>query len=310
MSLSPKSAAGLGSLAILICCAMDGAPAAAQSAAEPDTAQVSLQATDVSFGGRLTFSGRGFAAGESAAVTVEDDQGGVQARLEPVKTETDGQVYMVSVPVPGGLSPGAHALRVSGQTSGRFGRASFNLSWRTPEVHLEAYTGKPTHTLSFSGSGFVPGESVDMFLGDQTLNPLASVVADDKGDISAQSVSIPVLAAGDYRASFVGRVSTTPVSIGFNIQGFHPWVVLHSYYVPPHSGLGFSGEDFFPGEVVQVYLNSLLALPVAQVTADGDGRFAVDQAFSLPDLTGDNDLIFFGQQSQTEVTTRFSVATP
>lgn len=64
-----------------------------------------------------------------------------------------------------------------------------------------------------------------------------------------------------------------------------------------------------PGEPVQVYLNTRLSQPVAQVTADANGHFAVDNAFSLPNVTGDNQLIFVGQQSQTEVTATFAAAT-
>ena len=48
----------------------------------------------------------------------------------------------------------------------------------------------------------------------------------------------------------------------------------------------------------------------AQVTADADGRFSIDHAFTLPDVTGNNQLIFVGQQSQTEVTATFAAVTP
>ena len=140
-------------VAILV--ALGSGPAAAQSLT-PDTARVDLQITDVTLDGRLTFSGRGFAAGESTTITVEDDQGRVQAQLEPVNAESDGQVYRTSVAVPAGLAPGAHNLRVTGAASGRFGRAAFDLRWQTPSVHLDVYAGKPAQTLAFTGTGFVP----------------------------------------------------------------------------------------------------------------------------------------------------------
>jgi hypothetical protein len=98
--------------------------------------------------------------------------------------------------------------------------------------------------------------------------------------------------------------------VGFNVQGFHPWTVLENYYVAPHTGVGFEGTDFVPGEVVQVFLNTRLSQPVAQITADGDGRFRTTNAFTLPDLSGNNELIFVGDQSQTEVTATFAAATP
>lgn len=281
-----------------------------QSDPVADTAQVALQAASVTPDGRLTFSGRGFAANEPASVTVEDEQGSVQSRLEPVTADADGQVSTVSVPVPGGLAPGAHTLRLAGSTSGRFGRASFELQWQPPTVHLDAYTGKPSHTFGFSGSGFVPGEQVDVYVGAEARDPLTTVTADGRGDINGQNMAIPLVAAGDYRLAFVGRSSQAPVSVGFNVQGFHPWAVLDSYYIAPQSSVGVVGEDFIPGEVVLVYLNSRLSQPVAQVTADGNGHFAANNAFQLPSLTGNNQLIFVGQQSQTEVTATFAAATP
>jgi hypothetical protein len=47
---------------------------------------------------------------------------------------------------------------------------------------------------------------------------------------------------------------------------------------------------------------------VAHVTADGEGRFSVANAISPANLTGDNQLIFVRQESQTQVTATFTVA--
>jgi hypothetical protein len=179
-----------------------------------------------------------------------------------------------------------------------------------PTVQLDTYTGKPTHTFGFSGTGFAPGEPVDVYLSAHLQDPLATVAADGRGGITGHDVAIPFIGPGNYSLSFVGRVSDTPVSVGFNIQGFRPWAILDNYYVTPQTGVGFSGTDFVPGEVVEVYLNTRLSEPVVRVTADADGRFQVRNAFSLPDSTGDNQLIFVGQQSQTEVTATFATAVP
>ena len=275
-----------------------------------DTAQVAVEQANVTLDGRLTFSGRGFAAGETANITVEDDLGNVQAHLDSVNADGDGQINTLAVSVPSGLTPGPHTLHVTGLTSQRFGHAAFQLQWQPPSVHLDAYTGKPTHTFGFSGSGFVPGEQVDIFLGSQTSGPLATVAADSRGEITGHDLSIPLVNAGDYSLAFVGRSSNTPASVGFNVQGFHPWAVLDNYYIAPGKSVGFEGEDFVPGEIVQVYLNTRLSQPVAQATADAQGRLSVRNAFDLPDLTGNNQLIFVGQQSQTEVSATFAVAAP
>jgi len=297
----------------LATCLGVAAPAAAQSAGpDPagDTAQVVLQAADVTPDGRLAFAGHGFQAGEPTSLTIEDDQGGVQATLEPMTVGADGQTAVVSVPVPDGLALGSHTLRIAGRTSGRSGRAVFELAWQPPVVHLDAYTGKPTQRVGYSGTGFVPGEQVDVYLGDQAADPLSTVAADGRGEIAGSGLPIPFVDAGDYRLTFVGRASRIPASVGFNVQGFHPWVVLDAYYVTPQTGMGISGVDFVPGEHVRVYLNTSSSQPVAEVTADANGSFALRNAISLPDLTGDNRLIFVGDQSQTEVSATFTAATP
>jgi hypothetical protein len=179
-----------------------------------------------------------------------------------------------------------------------------------PTVHLESYTGKPTHSFAFSGNGFAPGEPVDVFLGNQSAGPLETISVDGQGNLTSQSLTIPSMPSGNYQLVFIGRTSQAPASVGFNIQGFHPWAVLDNYYIAPQSRVGFRGEDFVPGELVQVYLNTRLSDPVAQVTADGNGHFTVENAFALPNVTGGNELIFVGQQSQTEVTATFAAATP
>jgi len=179
-----------------------------------------------------------------------------------------------------------------------------------PTVHLDSYTGKPTHAFSFSGEGFAPGEEVDVYMGAQATDPLASLSADGQGDIGGRNTTIPFVSPGDYSLTFVGKTSRNPVSVGFNVQGFAPWAVLDNYYIAPGSRVGVRGEDFIPGEVVQIYLNSRLSQPLIQVTADNNGHFAVTNAFALPELNGNNQLIFVGQQSQTPISATFAAATP
>src|SRR5712691_4441007 len=117
------------------------------------------------------------------------------------------------------------------------------IQWDPPTVHLDTYTGKPTHTFSFAGTGFVPGEQVDVYLGPRTEGALVTVVANGRGDIAGRDMVIPPVSPGDYTLSFVGLGSNTPVSVGFNVQGFHPWAILDHSYSSPHAAVGFAGTD-------------------------------------------------------------------
>ena len=73
-----------------------------------------LRAKEVTADARLNFMGQGFQSGERTAVTIEDGQGNTVASLDPVEIEEDGRINEVSVPVPGGLTPGVQTLRVAG----------------------------------------------------------------------------------------------------------------------------------------------------------------------------------------------------
>jgi hypothetical protein len=175
----------------------------------------------------------------------------------------------------------------------------------TPSVHLDVYAVKPARTVGFTGTGFAANEPVDVSLADQLLT---TVTADGEGRVLHASVGIPLLSAGDYTLSMVGQVSRTPVTAGLKIDGVRPWVVLNNYYVSAQSDVGFTGEDFVPGETVAVYLNSTLSAPVVQVSADSEGRISANNALSPANLAGDNQLIFVSQQSQVQLTATFSVA--
>jgi hypothetical protein len=176
---------------------------------------------------------------------------------------------------------------------------------QTPSVHFDTPSAKPAQTITFSGTGFVPNETVDASLGDQSL---ATTNADDQGRLLHVTMALPVLSAGDYTISFVGRISQVAVPAKLNIQGVRPWVTLSHYYVSPQSGVGFNGWDFVPGETVAVYLNSTLSPPMVQVNADPEGRLTMATALTPVNLTGDNRLIFVAEQSHAELEATFTVA--
>ena len=267
-----------------------------------------IRAPSITAGARLNFQGQGFLAGEEAVVTIEDGQGSVEAPLDPVTISKDGNLDEVSVVIPDGIGRGDHVLHVTGASSNRSARAKFTVAYLTPKIALDTYSAKANHTFGFSGTGFAPGEVVDVRLGGLGGAPLASFPSDLQGSVSAQNVPLPLIQAGDYLLYFVGEQSQTPVSIGFNVQGFSPWVVLDTYSAAPYSVMGFSGQDFVPGEEVEVFLGQRTGQPLLRLAADGNGQFAVKNAFTLPDLAhGDQQLVFVGHKSGAQVTAKFVV---
>ncbi len=176
-------------------------------------------------------------------------------------------------------------------------------------VHLDAYSAKPGHDIGFDGSGFMTKETVEVRLGrtgQASAQVVAAVTANVGGNVAGRFI-VPPLPEGNYTLFFTGLQSQTPVSVGFSVQGFHPWVVLDNYAPSPHTRLGFVGRDFVPNEEVLVYLNQRQGAPVVRVQADTSGRFAAPAALEVGGLSGENTLIFVGQKGGAVVTTAFIV---
>jgi hypothetical protein len=63
-----------------------------------------------------------------------------------------------------------------------------------------------------------------------------------------------------------------------------------------------------PGDPVEVYLDRKQGEPLLRIAADGDGQFAVKNAFTIPDLThGDHQLLFLGRKSGANIISKFVV---
>lgn len=180
-----------------------------------------------------------------------------------------------------------------------------------PHVGLEAYSLQPEHAFGFYGGGFAPNEYVEALLETSDAAPsprsgllLAKPYTNPGGNLAGRAF-IPLLPAGSYSLLFVGLQSRKSIIVGFNIRGFSPWVTLSDYAPLPHSKIGFNGQDFAPWEPVLVYLNQKKSNPIAHLHADSTGGFNSQQAWEVPELSGDNTLIFTGSYSGTVATVAF-----
>ncbi len=181
-----------------------------------------------------------------------------------------------------------------------------------PQVGLAPYSLNPRNTLGFFGSGFPSNTWVDVRLGNlDGVRPvdrysiwLGRSLTNAGGNLDGQ-VEVPLLPAGDYPVYFVPAGSQTPVVANLVILALKPWVVLDHYAPDPHSWMGFEGRDFAPDEQVQIYLNERSGQPVAVVQADSYGNFTLNRVWEVPNLTGENALIFVGKDSGVTFTARF-----
>ena len=282
-------------------------PPAPRVTARVRTASLQLQGTDLTPNVSLHFVGSGFLPGEALVATIEDARGHLEARLVPLIADHAGRLSAAMEAIPANLAPGTHTLLVRGQSSHRVGQARFQLHLIPPKVTLDSYSAKPGQDFGFAGSGFLPQEVVEVRLGSPTGERLAAVSANTRGNVAGRA-TIPPMPEGNYTLFFVGRQSQTPTSVGFSVQGFHPWVTLDTYAPTSHTRLGFIGKDFAPNEEVLVYLNQREGNPVVRIQADASGRFAAPAAWKVGRLSGENTLSFVGQESGAVVTTTFTMA--
>lgn len=281
-------------------------PTAARVTARTQTASLQLQGTDLTPNVPLSFVGSGFLPGEALVATIEDTQRHPEAQLAPLSADQAGRVNTIAQTLLPTLMPGTHILLVKGEQSQRTAQATFQLHWIPPTVELDTHSVKPKHDVGFSGSGFLPNEVVEVRLGSSVSEPVVTVSANAGGNVWGHFM-VPLMPEGDYQLFLVGLQSQTPTSVGLNVQGFYPWVVLDTYAPSPHVRIGFEGRDFAPGEEVLVYLNKREGKPVARLYADPTGRFVAQAAWEVGELSGENALIFVGQQSGAVVTTSFTV---
>jgi len=283
------------------------APSATRLPAQAQTASLQLQGTNLTPNVPLHFAGSGFLPGEALAVTIQDQAGRPEAQLTPATADRAGHIgVMQPEAIPVDLPPGSHTLLVQGERSHRWAQANFQVHWIPPSVQLDTYTVKPGQNFGFSGSGFMPGEVVEVHLGSQVGERLAEVRANAGGNV-AGSVMVPRMAAGDYTVFFVGQQSQAPASVGLNVQGFHPWVTLDNYAPSPRTRLGFEGKDFAANEEVLVYLDQRRGEPIVRLHADESGRVAAPAVWEVGERSGEHRLIFVGQWSGAIATTTFTV---
>ncbi len=267
-------------------------------------ASLRLVAQDLTPNANLGLTGSGFMGKEQLNVSVEDRQG--QSYMQVTLTAgEDGRLGETPLALPQHLAAGDYRLVVVGGTSHRTASIPFRMHVVPPTVTLDTYTAKPGQEVGFAGSGFFPGEVVQVYLG-AVSKPLASVKATGIGAISGH-LGIPKLPAGTYTLTVTGESSRTPASVGFSIQGFAPWVVLSRYAMTPGQSVGFIGQGFAPGEQVLVYLNSVQTKPVMTLTADTDGRVVVQDTWTPDAASGRNVLTFVGQSSQATTTADFTI---
>lgn len=171
---------------------------------------------------------------------------------------------------------------------------------------LSKETGRPGEQLNVSGSGFQPGEKVNVHWGRIDGPPSEQLSTDKNGSLNNAPLKVGVTPVGNGTLLLIGDRSKTTATAPFIMQGLYPTVTVQPYAMKAGQRLEVSGEGFAPREPVLLYINSSGGEPAMRIPAGDSGN--VDAAFAVPyELKGGQTLTMVGEQSRASSTSGFEI---
>jgi len=258
------------------------------------------------------FIAGGFEPGDRIAVYLTN--GGDSASQRPLVTVSADEVgntawTEVEVPV---MPAGKYDLLLKGETTRGELRTAVSVAAPTPELALSPWSGLPGRKVDLNAKGFLPGEQVDVFLG-QDRQPILNLQADQFGDLwGAGPVTIPIDSQGGQLPIIMrGRMSQSEVTSEFTVIGPDPWMELSSYADFPGTAVTANGGGFASGERLTLHVGSATSPVVAEGVAGDDGSYRGLGPAQVPaDAQGQVTFVVVGESSHTETQATFKVLQP
>lgn len=225
----------------------------------------------------VTVVGSGFAPLEHVTISLA-------GAVVHATTDMSGSFTGVSLAVPQ-VASGLYVVHAVGDSSGATSVDYLNYFWIDtfyPSVSPSSYYLVPGSTLSFTGSGFAPNETIVVTQTGKS-GPLSSFAASADGSfINAGGFTLPASLHGQtVNFTLTGGQSHVSASTGMTVGDFYPYASPSSYYLTPGLSLSFSGGGFAAGEVVHVYLLGS-ATSVSTFTTTATGSFLSAGSVTAP----------------------------
>ena len=142
-----------------------------------------------------------------------------------------------------------------------------------PALQLSSSSGLPGSTVTANGSGFAPGETVDVTFNGQSVG---SPTVNNGGTFSL-AFTVPNTPPGQYGVLAKGRTSGTTASTSFTINQGAAALTFDPAQAAPGASITVTGTGFKPGETVTLSFNGPT---VGTETADTNGK--VTFTFTVP----------------------------
>jgi serine/threonine protein phosphatase PrpC len=257
-------------------------------------------------GATMNVAGSGFDAGSTVDLVLKKGTTDRGQTIASIKADKNG-FFMANFPAPDTFNAGPFILEAHQRNSKNLAQATGAISGGAAFVKLGAQVGKVGDVVGWSGTGFQPYETVNVYWNAMGGQPLATFKADGGGNLKA-TIQIPFAAVGENNLIFIGTKSSSPVTATFLVLSLYPSVKLSSYALRADNILTFTGSGFGPNERVLIYLNTTNGPPLTTAQADAHGGFKNAGGLLVPfSLKGKQNIIFVGEQSRAPTTTTFTI---
>jgi len=238
-------------------------------------------------GATLSVSGSGFQANESVHLMLGINSADTHA-------DASGNFSGTSLTIPN-VPSGNYIVIALGQNSGLVSFAYLYVSGFFPNASPSSWYLTPGSTLTWSGTGFAPNETVTI---SNAGGQIASFNADNSGSFTGQGAStVPYSAHGSTVTYTVhGSVSSANSTLVLAVADLFPWVNPSAWYILPGSSVTFTGGGFGPSEGISVYYGTSTS-PVAHFSADASGNFTAQGSVTIPYGTGTANYKLIGDSS-------------
>ena len=260
-------------------------------------------------GDTVTVSAHGFGHGEKVDVFWGRASG---TPVVTLTADSSGSIGEASVPV--GVAPvGPTTLVLVGTKTHITATAPYLMLGLYPSTTSHPYAVRAGKAITFTGSGFAPGEQIAIYLNSSTGMPALTSTANGGGGFSLSFV-VPFGLKGTQRLTAIGEQSRASVSSGFLVLPYSPVVQASTYDAMPGTNVNFYATGFAPNEVVLVYAGGGHGSTGPLVTAfrvNGKGGAAAAGHYVVP--SGVGPALYFklvGQKSGGSGTAKITVTAP
>ncbi len=235
--------------------------------------------------------------------------------LETLQMDAGGGLLSGSLTVPFG-AVGNNEFVFVGDKSDSPVTVPFLMLNLYPTVSVSSYAAKADTTLTFSGSGFGPGERVRVYLNSVQSVPVGIVQADSSGAFkNAVGFVIPFTLKGQNSFIFLGEQSLAPATVSFSVLPYTPYAEASTYGARPGTTVTFYGQGFARQEVVHVYVGRGQGNSGQEVTCaltDSNGSLLSGGSYTIPFDAQPGKLGFqlVGSKSEAEATATLQVMPP